>query len=55
MSTFHVGLQAHVATFSSVKDKFINKPFPSWTAVGVTELAVPGTIVEIKVIARRRS
>jgi enamine deaminase RidA (YjgF/YER057c/UK114 family) len=52
MTTFHVGLQKHLPTFMKVKDRYMNKPFPAWTAIGITELAFPGGLVEIKVIAR---
>lgn len=54
MTTFHVGLQANLLTFMSVKDRYLKEPFPAWTAIGITELAVPGGLVEIKVIARLR-
>ena len=52
MTTFHVGLQAHLATFMAVKDKYVREPYPAWTAIGITELAVPGGLVEIRVTAR---
>lgn len=52
MTTFHVGLQQHLATFMKVKDRYMTKPFPAWTAIGITELAFPGSLVEIKIIAR---
>ncbi len=52
MTTFHVGLQQHLATFMKVKDRYIAAPYPAWTAIGITELAFPGSLVEIKVIAR---
>ncbi|MBM4256937.1 MAG: RidA family protein [Deltaproteobacteria bacterium] len=52
MTTFHVGLQKNLAAFMKVKDKYMNAPYPSWTAIGITELAFPGGLVEIKVIAR---
>ncbi|NQV22697.1 MAG: RidA family protein [Rhodospirillales bacterium] len=51
MTTFHVGLQQHAATFMAVKDRYIEAPYPSWTAIGISELFVPGALVEIKVIA----
>ncbi len=51
LHTFHVGLQAHLATFMQVKAKYITEPFPSWTAIGVVELALPGIAVEIKATA----
>src|SRR6185369_5489819 len=52
VTTFHVGLQAHLRTFAKVKDRYLTPPYPAWTAIGVTELAVPGGLVEIKVVAR---
>jgi len=52
MTTFHVGLQKHLTTFMKVKDQYMKVPYPSWTAIGITELAFPGGLVEIKVIAR---
>ncbi len=55
MTTFHVGLQANLRTFTKVKDRYLRPPYPAWTAIGVTELAVPGGLVEIKVIARLTS
>jgi enamine deaminase RidA (YjgF/YER057c/UK114 family) len=52
MTTFHVGLQANMGKFMKVKDRFMSAPYPAWTAIGITELAIPGGLVEIKVIAR---
>jgi enamine deaminase RidA (YjgF/YER057c/UK114 family) len=51
-TTFHVGLQDNLSTFMKVKDEFIDEPWPAWTAIGISELAVPGARVEIRVIAR---
>lgn len=55
ITTYHVGLQEHLSDFMTVKDKFIKEPYPAWTAIGVSELAVSGAIIEIKVIANRNS
>ena len=52
MTTFHVGLQQHLGAFMQVKDRYIAEPYPAWTAIGTTELAVPGGLVEIRVTAR---
>ena len=49
--TFHVGLQDHLETFMKVKANYIKEPFPSWTAIGITELALPGAALEIKATA----
>jgi enamine deaminase RidA (YjgF/YER057c/UK114 family) len=35
-----------------VKDHYMKPSYPAWTAIGITELALPGGLVEIKVIAR---
>jgi len=51
VTSYHVGLQEHLPTFMQVKDEFIKEPYPAWTAIGVSELAVPGARVEIKVTA----
>ena len=50
-TSYHVGLQAHLGAFMKVKDEFVKEPFPAWTAIGITELAVPGARVEIRVRA----
>jgi enamine deaminase RidA (YjgF/YER057c/UK114 family) len=34
-----------------VRDEFISAPWPAWTAIGVSELAVPGARVEVRVVA----
>lgn len=52
MTTFHVGLQQHLPVFISVKDRFIARPYPAWTAIGISELALPGCLVEIRITAR---
>ncbi len=51
MTTFHVDLRKNIAAFTKVKDRYIREPYPAWTAIGITELAFPGGLVEIKVIA----
>jgi enamine deaminase RidA (YjgF/YER057c/UK114 family) len=51
-TSYHVGLQAHMADFMSVRDEFLCAPWPAWTAVGITELALPGAHVEIRVTAK---
>jgi enamine deaminase RidA (YjgF/YER057c/UK114 family) len=53
MTTFHVGLNEHLPTFLGVKDKYVKDPYPAWTAIGISELALPGALVEIRVTARR--
>lgn len=52
-TTYHVGLQEHIATFVGVRDEFVSAPWPAWTAIGITELAIPGARLEIRVTARK--
>jgi enamine deaminase RidA (YjgF/YER057c/UK114 family) len=54
MTSYHVDLRKNLAQFRRVKDDYISSPYPAWTAIGVTELITEGTIIEIRVIARRR-
>jgi len=51
ITSFHVGLRENLGTFMKVKDEFVKEPYPAWTAIGVTELAVPGARVEVRVVA----
>lgn len=53
-TTFHVGVREHLETFMAVRDEFLDAPWPAWTAIGVSELAVPGARVEIRVTAAAR-
>ena len=55
LTTFHVGLREHLGTFMKVKDRYLEAPYPAWTAIGVIELAAPGALVEIRLTARLRS
>ncbi|MFT5693619.1 MAG: enamine deaminase RidA (YjgF/YER057c/UK114 family) [Oceanicoccus sp.] len=50
-TSYHIGLNSHAKEFSAVRDTYINEPWPCWTAVGVTELAMPGAHVEIRIVA----
>jgi len=50
-TSFHVGLHEHLSAFMAVKDEVISEPWPAWTAIGISELAVPGARVEIRVVA----
>lgn len=49
--TFHTELQADMQAFARVKDQYFPDNYPSWTAVGTTELALPGLRVEIRAVA----
>jgi enamine deaminase RidA (YjgF/YER057c/UK114 family) len=50
-TTYHVALQGTMGQFMSVRDEFLSEPWPAWTAIGITELAMPGARVEIRITA----
>ncbi len=52
MTTYHVDLAEHLPVFMQAKDRFVAEPYPAWTAIGVSALAFPGALVEIRAIAR---
>lgn len=51
ITTYHVDMSTHFAAFTRAKDKHIKTPYPAWTAIGVSELAVPGGLMEIRAVA----
>jgi enamine deaminase RidA (YjgF/YER057c/UK114 family) len=53
MTTYHVDLREHLSVFMKVRDEFVTAPYPAWTAIGISQLITEGTIVEIRLIARR--
>lgn len=54
LTTYHVGdVASNPDWFNPVKDSFImGSPHPTWTSVGVTNLAIPGAVLEISAVAR---
>lgn len=52
MTSYHTDMST-LATFSAVRDRYIAEPWPAWTAIGCTALALPGALAEVKVTARQ--
>ncbi len=52
LTSYHVGLGERLEKFMKVKSQYIPELFPAWTAIGVSELAAKGALVEVRVIAR---
>ena len=50
LTSFHVDM-AHLRAFGAAKDAAISEPYPAWTAIGCTGLAVPGGRAEVKATA----
>ncbi len=51
LTTFHTDLHGEIEQFIAVKDQYFPSRYPSWTAVGVTQLALPELCVEIRAVA----
>jgi enamine deaminase RidA (YjgF/YER057c/UK114 family) len=51
MTSFHTDLPDSLGEFMAAKDAAIAEPYPAWTAIGCTALAMPGALVEVKVTA----
>jgi enamine deaminase RidA (YjgF/YER057c/UK114 family) len=49
--TFHTDLRGDMNVFAAVKDDYLPDRYPSWSAVGVTQLALPELVVEIRAVA----
>jgi enamine deaminase RidA (YjgF/YER057c/UK114 family) len=49
--TFHTDLRGEMSAFARVKDEYFPDRYPAWTAVGVTQLALPDLCVEIRAVA----
>ena len=53
-TSYHVNLGENLRAFMKTRDEVLSEPWPAWTAIGISELSVPGARVEIRVIAQLR-
>lgn len=51
LTSYHVGLQAHLELFRQIRDEYVAEPYPAWTAIEVVGFVVPDAIVELRVVA----
>ena len=51
LTTFHIDLRGEMDDFVKVKDEYLPRDYPAWTAVGVTQLALPELRVEVRAVA----
>ncbi|MDH4560471.1 RidA family protein [Pseudomonas sp. BN411] len=51
LMTFHTDMQTDMPTFAKVKDQYLPDRYPSWTAIGISQLALPELRVEIRAVA----
>ena len=54
ITSYHVGISTHMEAFMHVWARYLKEPYPAWTAIGVSELIVPGGLVEIRAVALDR-
>jgi enamine deaminase RidA (YjgF/YER057c/UK114 family) len=50
ITTYHVGLREYLSLVSTEKKKFFGDWNPAWTAIGITDLAIEGLILEIRAV-----
>jgi len=48
--TYHTDMR-DIMNFLEVKNRYFTKDYPTWTAIGVSALSMPGLLVEIKATA----
>ncbi|WP_275291884.1 Rid family hydrolase [Amycolatopsis sp. La24] len=51
VTSYHVDINQHLPGFSAAKARLITPPFPTWSLIGVSGLASPGLLVEIRATA----
>ena len=51
MRSYFVHLSRDLPAYRKVRKEYLKKPYPASTAVGTTELAIPGLDIEIEAIA----
>lgn len=53
MTSYHIGLRAHLEDFKRIRARYVEEPFPAWTAIEVAGFTREGAVVELRCIARR--
>ncbi|WP_020499100.1 Rid family hydrolase [Sciscionella marina] len=51
VTSYHVDIHQHLPGFSAAKKRLVEPPFPTWSLIGVSGLASPGLLVEIRATA----
>ena len=54
VTSYHVGIADNLKEFLPVKERYFERPFPSWTIIGVEALARPVLKIEIRSVAALR-
>lgn len=53
VTSYHVGLKAHLETFKAIWAERMCEPYPAWTAIEVAGFVSEGVVVELRVVAHR--
>jgi enamine deaminase RidA (YjgF/YER057c/UK114 family) len=53
MTSYHTEITAQFEAMTAVHRRYVNPPFPAWTAIDVDRLIPERGITEIKIVARR--
>ncbi len=51
LTSYHVGLRGQAPLLLAVAAEFLEEPYPTWTAVGVTELFDAEAVIEMSCVA----
>ncbi|MFC9219985.1 Rid family hydrolase [Streptomyces hygroscopicus] len=51
VTSYHVDIRQHLPGFIEAKQRLVAPPYPTWTIIGVSGLASPGLLVEIRATA----
>lgn len=51
ITSYHVDIHQHMPGFLEAKKRLVKPPYPTWTIIGVSGLASPGLLIEIRATA----
>ncbi len=51
ITSYHVDIHEHMSGFLAAKKRLVEAPYPTWTIIGVSGLASPGLLIEIRATA----
>jgi enamine deaminase RidA (YjgF/YER057c/UK114 family) len=55
MTSYHVGISDHIDVFRAIRSEYVCDPYPAWTAIEVAGFVTPGTLCELRVVARAKA
>lgn len=55
LTTYHVAIDEHMELYKKVRDRLFPRATCAWTAIGISALAHPALLLEIKCVAVQRA